>query len=102
MARGFRAGSSLSMHRAFVVHFGTAGGSRRRFHGRVEHLSSGRTAQFSSLKELLGFLAMVFEGFEPAAPRSPIDRTRTKTTPAGARSLQKRAGRIGGAGRASR
>ena len=45
----------LSVHRAFVVHLGPDGGRRRRFQGRVEHLSSGRTAQFSSLAGLLEF-----------------------------------------------
>ena len=54
-----REGSTLSVHRAFVVHLGTGGGRRRRFFGRVEHLSSGRTAQFSSLAELLGFFTAV-------------------------------------------
>jgi hypothetical protein len=53
------------MHRAFVVHFADGGGSRRRFRGRVEHLSSGRTAQFSSLRRLHEFLAAVLDGFEP-------------------------------------
>jgi hypothetical protein len=101
MAGGFQAGSSLSMHRAFVVHLGTGGGPRRRrFHGRVEHLSSGRAAQFSSLKSLLGFLAVILDGSEPAALRSPIDRRRTKTKPAGARSSRKRTGRTGVVGRA--
>jgi hypothetical protein len=53
------------MHRAFVVHFAAAGGGRRRrFRGRVEHLSSGRTAQFSSLRTLLEFLAAVLDGSE--------------------------------------
>jgi hypothetical protein len=59
---GFRAGSSLSVHRAFVVHFGTDGGPRRRFRGRVEHLSTGRAARFSSLKALLGFIAAILDG----------------------------------------
>ena len=57
-----REGSTLSVHRAFVVHLGTGGGRRRRFFGRVEHLSSGRTAQFSSLAELLAFFTAVVEG----------------------------------------
>ena len=51
-----RGRSGLSVHRAFVVHLNAAGGpTRRRFSGRVEHLSSGRTAQFSSLTGLLAF-----------------------------------------------
>jgi hypothetical protein len=48
--------ATLSVHRAFVVHFADAAGSRRRrFCGRAEHLSSGAVATFSSLRELLAF-----------------------------------------------
>ena len=51
-------GSTLSAQRAFVVHLGTRGGTgRRRFSGRVEHLSSGESMHFSSLKGLLAFFA---------------------------------------------
>jgi hypothetical protein len=51
-------GSTLSVHRAFVVHLSAEGEPRRtRFAGRVEHLSSGRSALFSSLRELLAFFA---------------------------------------------
>jgi hypothetical protein len=57
MPRRNQAVPSLSVHRAFVVHLGPAGGRRRRFHGRVEHLSSGRTEPFSSLAQLLEFFA---------------------------------------------
>jgi hypothetical protein len=58
MARRDEQGSTLSAHRAFVVHFGTTGGSgRRRFSGRVEHLSSGESMHFSSLKGVLAFFA---------------------------------------------
>ena len=54
MAPRFEHGSGLSVERAFVVHFSTGGGpGRRRFSGRVEHLSSGESARFSSLKGLL-------------------------------------------------
>ena len=85
MASGFQGASRLSVHRAFVVHFGAAGhGGRRRFHGRVEHLSSGRTAHFSSLARLLGFVATVLSGFEPTNPSAEassakrhLRRTRT-------------------------
>jgi len=100
MGRGFHGALNLSVHRAFVVHFGTGGGPRRhRFQGRVEHLSSGRTARFSSLKQLLGFVAMVLDGFEPAASRFPIDRQRTAKTPASAPSAKTRAGRTRVVGR---
>jgi len=48
--------ADLSVYRAFVVHLGTGGGPRRRrFHGRVEHLSSGQAAHFHSLDDLLRF-----------------------------------------------
>jgi hypothetical protein len=49
--------STLSVHRAFVVHFGAGGGTRRRFSGRVEHLSSGESTHFRSLKGLLAFIS---------------------------------------------
>ncbi len=48
--------STLSVQRAFVVHFaGGRGPGRRRFNGRVEHLPSGESTHFSSLKGLLAF-----------------------------------------------
>jgi len=100
MAGGFQDESCLSVHRAFVVHFGTGGGPRRhRFHGRVEHLSSGRTVKFSSLEQLLGFVTEILDSTGPAAPRPPIDRKRTKTTPADAPSSKTRSGRTGVVGR---
>ena len=47
----------LSAQGAFVVHLSTRDGHRRRrFSGRVEHLSSGKSVYFSSLRELLTFL----------------------------------------------
>lgn len=46
----------LSADRAFVVHFTATGGRRRRYRGRIEHLASGRSAPFSSLARLLGFV----------------------------------------------
>ena len=62
--------SPLSAHRAFVVHLGATGGAgRRRYRGRVEHLSSGRTAQFSSLQGLLEFFAAIFDGPVPEGAR---------------------------------
>lgn len=68
-------GSTLSVHRAFVVHLSAGAPGRRRLSGRVEHLSSGRTAQFASLTELLAFFAAILEGPSPAAPQ---DRLREK------------------------
>lgn len=94
MARGFQEASTLSVHRAFVVHFGTGAGlPRRRYQGRVEHLSSGRAARFSSLKQLLGFVAAILDGSGPAASRSPIDRERAHEGPASAPSPKGRGGR---------
>lgn len=57
MTRRDQHGYALSIHRAFVVHFSSHGGPRRRrFIGRVEHLSSGDSAHFSSLEQLLAFI----------------------------------------------
>jgi len=62
-------GSTLSAQRAFVVHLGRNGGhGRRRFSGRVEHLSSGKSTHFNSLKGLLAFFAAVLETAEDAGP----------------------------------
>ena len=59
-------GSTLSVHRAFVVHFGTSGGpGRRRFSGRVEHLSSGESTHFTSLEGLLAFFASILDADAP-------------------------------------
>jgi len=58
-------GSTLSTQRAFVVHLGRpAGRHKRRFIGRVEHLSSGRSTHFTSLRGLLAFFAAVLEAAE--------------------------------------
>jgi hypothetical protein len=73
----------LSVHRAFVVHFATAGGTRRRFRGRVEHLSSGRTAHFSSLAQLLGFVAVVLDSTSQPADARSLDRRRGRTRAVG-------------------
>jgi len=56
MAPRDQQGSALSVHRAFVVHFALNEGRKRRFAGRAEHLSSGDSSHFSSLKELLAFI----------------------------------------------
>jgi hypothetical protein len=73
MARRDERGSTLSARRAFVVHFGTGGGRGRfRFRGRVEHLSSGQSTRFSSLRGLLGFFAAALDAV--AAPRGDDDR----------------------------
>jgi hypothetical protein len=68
----FSQGSALSVHRAFVVHFRTeTAGGRRRFAGRVEHLTSGQTARFSSLKELAQFFADVLDAASSRSARGP-------------------------------
>ena len=100
IARAFQGPSTgLSIHRAFVVHLGSAPGPRRRFHGRVEHLSSGRTAHFSSLAQLLGFVTTILGSYEPAALPSPIDGGRPRNQPAEAPSAKRRRGRTRTVGR---
>jgi hypothetical protein len=60
---------TLSIHRAFVVHLGAKGArQRRRFAGSVEHLSSGRSARFSSLEGLLAFFDQILEAGHTASP----------------------------------
>ena len=81
-------GSTLSVHRAFVVHLGAGGGpGRRRFSGRVEHISSGESALFSSLKGLLAFFAAILDASAPAAPRGPNDPSGTNPPSKIARAL---------------
>ncbi len=71
-------GGQLSPQRAFVVHLGDRGDSRRRrFSGRVEHLASGASTHFSSLDGLLAFFASVLDGQStPAVPSDSPDRER--------------------------
>jgi hypothetical protein len=79
IARAFQGPSTgLSVHRAFVVHLGTAAGPRRRFHGRVEHLTSGRTAHFSSLAQLLGFVTTILGGSDPSNPPAEVPSARRR------------------------
>jgi hypothetical protein len=71
-------GSTLSARRAFVVHLSAAGGGgRRRFSGRVEHLSSGESRHFSSLKGLLAFFAEALDASAGAAPRNRSEGQRS-------------------------
>jgi hypothetical protein len=61
--------STLSAQRAFVVHLGRpAGRGRRRFGGRVEHLSSGKSTHFTSVRGLLAFFETVLETAEDGGP----------------------------------
>ena len=48
---------TLLPDRAFVVHFATTGRRGDRFAGRVEHLTSGASAPFSSRAALWAFFA---------------------------------------------
>ena len=65
----------MTIQSAFVVHFSTdRRPGRRRFRGRVEHLSSGKSARFSSLKELLAFLAAVLDGSSRPATQTGESR----------------------------
>jgi hypothetical protein len=78
MARLDEHGSTLSVHRAFVVHLGAGGEpKRRRYSGRVEHLSSGESTRFSSLQGLLAFFAAILDAPSPAALRGKSARTTT-------------------------
>ena len=72
-------GSTLSAHRAFVVHLGAGGPGRRRASGRVEHLTSGRTTHFASFKELRAFFAAILDAPAPAAPQGVTDSHPTDT-----------------------
>ena len=70
-------GSMLSAQRAFVVHLGASGGpGRRRLRGRVEHLSSGASTHFSSLRGLLAFFASVLDAAPSGAPHDRPDGER--------------------------
>jgi hypothetical protein len=62
--------NALSVHRTFVVqlHAGAADG---RYSGRVEHVVSGRTLQFSSLEDLLEFMEHPGEEASEAGADAP-------------------------------
>ena len=62
----------LSVHRAFVVHFRTNSDvTQGRVAGRVEHVASGQVAHFSSLEELLAFIARVLSTVRAPPRRKP-------------------------------
>lgn len=62
----------LSVHRAFVVHFRTETDvAQGQVAGRVEHVVSGQAALFSSLQELLAFVARVLAQARTEPPREP-------------------------------
>ena len=58
MSRAPEERSSLSPHRAFVVHFRPEARAEQRGHwtGRVEHMASGLAAHFESLDQLWAFI----------------------------------------------
>ena len=62
----------LSPHRAFVVQFRTETDmAHGRYSGRVEHVVSGQAAHFSSLEELLAFIAQVLATVRAPPRRRP-------------------------------
>ena len=64
----------LSVHHAFVVHFRVNSDvARGRLAGRVEHVVSGQATHFSSLEELLAFMARVL-----ATVRAPPRKRRRR------------------------
>lgn len=77
-------GAALSAQRAFVVHLAARSGTRRRrFRGRVEHLSTGAATHFSSLAGLLAFFAAILDAGSAggsaadavySSPPAPLDR----------------------------
>jgi hypothetical protein len=60
MLQGSIQTASLSIHRAFVVHFRTdTDVVQGQIAGRVEHILSGQSAHFASLESLLAFVAQI-------------------------------------------
>lgn len=53
--------AGLPVERAFVVHFRATEPGRARFRGRVEHLASGSSSQFASLRALLAFFGALLD-----------------------------------------
>ncbi len=62
----------LSPYRAFVVQFRTATGQAAGdFLGRVEHMTSGQAARFSSPEELVAFMVRVLAQVPAEPPHKP-------------------------------
>jgi hypothetical protein len=62
----------LSVHWAFVVHFRVNSDvAQGRFAGRIEHVVSGQSAHFTSLEELLAFIAQVLAAIRAPPQRKP-------------------------------
>ena len=63
----------LSVHRAFVVHFrAETDVARGHVAGRVEHVVSGQVTHFSSLEELLAFVAQVLAQVHDTPPTTRL------------------------------
>ena len=62
----------LTVHWAFVVHFRLSTNiAQGRIEGRVEHVVSGQATHFSSLEELLAFMARVLASVRAPPRRRP-------------------------------
>jgi hypothetical protein len=62
----------LSPRRAFVVQFRTdAGNASGHFAGRIEHMTSGQAARFSSPEELVAFMTRVLTQVPAEPPQKP-------------------------------
>jgi len=62
--------SALSPYRAFVVQFrAETDVEQGRYTGRVEHVVSGQATRFTSLEELLAFIARVLAAIRAPPPR---------------------------------
>jgi hypothetical protein len=69
--------TSLSVHRAFVVHFRAEFDvARGQVAGRVEHVVSGQITHFHSLKDLLTFVARVLAQDTRQPPNHPTKKRR--------------------------
>jgi hypothetical protein len=72
MPQGTEGQSSLSVHRAFVVHFRVDSDvTQGRVAGRVEHVASGQLTYFSSLEELLAFVGRMLATVRAPPRRRP-------------------------------
>ncbi len=58
----------LCPDRAFVLHLDRRARPPRHLVGRIEHVTSGRVARITSLRELLDFMAKVLDEGAAAAP----------------------------------
>jgi hypothetical protein len=74
--------ASLTIHRAFVVHFRTdADVVQGPISGRVEHVLSGQSSHFASLEGLLAFVAQIVSSTRQAPSCQEGAPAATATTP---------------------